>query len=192
MLNGKKVAILATDGFEQSELMEPHRALVDAGADVKVVSLKSGTIRGVKGLEWSESVNVNLVIDDAAAEDFDALVLPGGVYNPDILRTEDKAVKFVRDMVQADKPVAAICHGPWLLIEAGVIRGRRATSYHSIRTDMINAGAEWVDEAVVVYNGLVTSRSPEDLDQFCRKIVEEIGEGRHRQRDGTVLETTHT
>lgn len=182
MIKGKKVAILATDGFEQSELTVPRDALRDAGAEVTIVSLEPGSIRGVKGHEWADEVEVDQEIDRVSAEQFDALVIPGGVYNPDKLRTDERAVQLVRDMFKVLKPIAAICHGPWLLIEAGVIKGKKATSYKSIRTDMQNAGAEWVDEEVVVQNGLVTSRSPEDLDAFCDKLIEEIGEGRHQQR----------
>lgn len=182
MLNGKKIAILATDGFEASELTEPLNALCNAGAEVDVVSLQAGTIRGVKGHEWADEVEVDCTLDTVSAEEYDALVVPGGVYNPDKLRTDERAVQFVRDMFKLQKPIGAICHGPWLLIEAGVLQGKSATSYPSIRTDMKNAGAEWVDEEVVVHNGLVTSRSPKDLEAFCAKLIEEIDEGRHEQR----------
>lgn len=186
MIKGKKVAILATDGFEQSELTEPRDALLDAGAEVTIVSLKPGKIRGVKGHEWADEIEVDQEIDRVSADQFDALVIPGGVYNPDKLRTDERAIQLVRDMFKLLRPIAAICHGPWLLIEAGVVKGRRATSYPSIRTDMQNAGADWVDEEVVVHNGLVTSRSPEDLDAFCDKLIEEIGEGRHAQREAAT------
>lgn len=183
MIEGKKVAVLATNGFENSELIEPVKALKEAQAEVCIVSLDTQPIRGVKGFEWCDEVEVNAAVKDVSAADFDALILPGGVYNPDILRTDEHAVRFVRDMFEAAKPIAAICHGPWLLIEAGVIKGRKATSYPSIRTDMINAGAQWVDEAVVVDEGLVTSRKPDDLEAFCSKLIEEIGEGRHEDRE---------
>lgn len=186
MLNGKRVAILATDGYEHSELTRPLEALREAGADVRVVSLDTDPIRGVKGKDWVDRVDVDTTVDQVSAEDFDALVLPGGLYNPDRLRTSDEAVRFVRGMFDAKKPIGAICHGPWMLIEADVVHGRRATSYHSIKTDMRNAGATWVDEEVVVHNGLVTSRSPADLDAFCDKLIEEIGEGLHKQRAASV------
>ncbi len=182
MLKGKKVAILATNGFEQSELTVPLETLQGAGLEVSIVSLDADPIRGEKGGEWQASIDVDMTLDQVSARDFDALVIPGGVYNPDKLRTDERAVQFVRDMFKIEKPIAAICHGPWLLIEAGVLEGRRATSYHSIRTDMQNAGADWVDQEVVVDKGIVTSRSPDDLKAFCTKVIEEIGEGRHQQR----------
>jgi protease I len=182
-LKNKQVAILATDGFELSELESPRKALLDAGALVHVVSLKSGTIKGWKNGDWKGSAEVDRTLDQARPEDYDALVLPGGVINPDKLRKEAKAVAFVRSFFADHKPVAAICHGPWLLAEADVLEGRKVTSYSSIRTDLKNAGAEWVDEEVVVDEGLVTSRSPEDLPAFNTKLVEEVAEGAHsRQR----------
>jgi len=182
MLQGKRIAILATDGFEQSELTVPLDTLRKADADVTVVGLESGTIRGVKGHEWGEETQVDATIDEVSAENFDTLVIPGGLYNPDALRQNEKAVSFVRDMFNAKKPVAAICHGPWMLIEADIVRGRRLTSYPSIRTDVTNAGALWVDEEVVVDQALITSRSPADLDAFCAKIIEETREGKHEHR----------
>lgn len=182
MLNAKHVAILATDGFEQSELTVPRDALHEAGAKVDVVSLEAGKIRGEKGQQWADEVEVDRTIDQISADEYDALVLPGGVYNPDTLRADDRAVGFVRDMFAAKKTVAAICHGPWMLIEAGVVDGREATSWHSIQTDMKNAGARWVDREVVVDDGLVTSRSPRDLGVFCSRLIDAIGEGRHEQR----------
>ena len=181
-LDGKKIAILATDGFEQSELVEPKKRLEQEGATTHVIAPKTGQIRGWNMKDWGDSVDVDVPLDNAQLGDYDALVLPGGVINPDKLRTVDRAVSFVREFFQSGKPVAAICHGPWMLIEAGVIRGCRATSYHSIKTDMKNAGAEWVDQEVVTDRGLVTSRSPDDLNAFCSKLVEEIAEGKHEQR----------
>ena len=178
-LNGKKVAIPATDGFELSELQSPKAALIEAGATVEIISLKSGTIEGWSAGDWKGEETVDRTVEAANAEDYDALVLPGGVMNPDKLRTDKAAVAFVKAFVDAKKPVAAICHGPWLLAEAGVVKGRKLTSYPSIRTDMVNAGAEWVDEEVVVDQGLVTSRSPKDLPAFNRKLVEEVAEGVH-------------
>ncbi len=180
-LAGKKVAILATDGFEQDELLSPFEALKAANAEVKVVSPAQGTIKAWKYTDWGRTVKVDMPLDKASAEDFDALVLPGGVINPDHLRRNPAAVQFVKSFFQAGKPVGAICHGPQLLIEAGVARGRRLTSFASIKTDLKNAGAEWVDEEVVVDRGLVTSRSPDDLPAFNAKMIEEIAEGAHEQ-----------
>ena len=178
-LNGKTVAILATDGFEQAELDTPKRALEKAGAVVEVISLKPGEIQGFEHMDKGTKVRVDHALGDVSASDYDALVLPGGVFNPDALRTDQKAVGFVRDFFEAQKPVGAICHGGWTLIDAGVVEGRTMTSVKSIRTDLHNAGATVVDEEVVVDNGLVTSRTPKDLDAFCSKLVEEIAEGRH-------------
>jgi protease I len=181
-LDGKRIAILATDGFEQSELLQPKKALEQAGARVDVVSPKEGEIRGWKMKDWGDKVPVDRRLSEARVDDYDGLVVPGGQINPDLLRVEPKAVQFVRDFFASGKPVGAICHGPWLLIEAGVIKGCRATSYHSIKTDMKNAGAHWVDEPVVVDKGLVTSRKPDDLEQFSQKLIEEFAEGRHHRR----------
>lgn len=178
-LQNRKVAILATDGFEQSELQEPLRALREAGAEVKIVSLKEGEIKGWKHTEWGASVPVDLTVKEANAENFDALMLPGGVMNPDRLRMDESAVGFVKGFVKAGKPIAAICHGPWTLIETGIVNGRTMTSWPSIKTDLINAGANWVDEEVVTDGGLVTSRKPDDLPAFNRKMIEEFAEGRH-------------
>jgi protease I len=178
-LAGKKVAILATDGFEQDELFSPLEALQDANADVKIVSPSEDKIKGWKHTDWGKTIEVDLPLSEARVEDFDALVLPGGVINPDHLRRERAAVEFVKSFFEAGKPVAAICHGPQMLIEANVVDGRRLTSFSSIKTDLINAGADWVDQEVVVDNGLVTSRSPDDLPAFNAKMLEEIAEGIH-------------
>jgi len=178
-LKGKKVAILATDGFEQSELFKPKQALEDAGAEVTVVSLKSGEIKGWNEEDWGDTIAVDLTIDEANAEDFDALQLPGGVMNPDKLRVDEKAIAFVKAFFAAGKPVAAICHAPWTLINAEVVKGRELTSYPTLRKDLENAGAKWTDSEVVVDNGLITSRNPNDIPAFNKKLIEEIAEGRH-------------
>jgi protease I len=178
-LNRKTVAILATNGFEESELKEPKKALEEAGADVHIVSLESGEIKGWADGNWSNTYKVDKTLDEVSQTDYNALMLPGGVINPDLLRQNDKAVSFVKSFFENKKPVAAICHAPWLLAEAGVLDGRKVTSYNSIKTDIINAGANWVDEEVVVDEGLVTSRSPEDLPAFNSKLVEEVYEGKH-------------
>lgn len=178
-LEEKKIAILATDGFEQIELFEPKKALEEAGAVVTVVSLESGEIKGWNEKDWGEKIAVDLTVDRANADDFDALQLPGGVMNPDKLRADEKAVAFVKSFFDAGKPVAAICHAPWTLINAEVVRGREMTSYPTLRKDLENAGAKWVDQEVVVDNGLITSRNPDDIPAFNRKMIEEIAEGRH-------------
>lgn len=180
-LSDRTVAILATHGFEQSELESPRDALAEAGADVRIVSLPETDehIRGWADGNWGDDVSVDGSLDDYEVEDFDALVLPGGVMNPDRLRVDEDAVSFVRGFFEEGKPVAAICHGPWLIVEAGAADNRRLTSYPSIKTDLTNAGGNWVDESVVVDQGLVTSRSPEDLDDFNYKLLEEINEGVH-------------
>jgi protease I len=183
-LEGKKVAILATDGFEQSELQEPRKALRDAGALTFVVAPKPGHIQGFKHAQPGDQVDVDLTLGQAEADDFDALVLPGGVMNPDALRMNPKAVHFVKDFARSHKPIAAICHGPWLLVEADLVDGRRVTSWPSLKTDLRNAGADWEDAEVVCDRGLVTSRKPDDLPAFNRKMVEEIAEGRHERRSG--------
>ncbi|HEY9048005.1 MAG TPA: type 1 glutamine amidotransferase domain-containing protein [Ohtaekwangia sp.] len=180
-LNDKKVAVLATHGFEESEFTEPIKALKEAGATVEVVSLEKGKIKAWAEKNWGKEYAVDKVVDDVRADDYDALVLPGGVINPDHLRIDEDAVNFVTEFIQAHKPIAAICHGPWTLIETGLMEGREVTSYPSIRTDLINAGANWVDREVVVDNGLVTSRSPKDLPAFCKKMIEEIAEGVHQE-----------
>lgn len=180
-LNNKRVAILATHGFEESELLEPRDALLKAGAFVDLISLEAGAIKSWKDGNWGDALQVDRTVADVTVDDYDALLLPGGVMNPDKLRTDKDAVAFVRAFIDQHKPVAAICHGPWLLAEAGVLKGRKVTSYPSIRTDLTNAGAEWVDQEVVVDNGLVTSRSPKDLPAFNAKMVEEIAEGVHQE-----------
>ena len=181
-LEGRKVAILATQGFEQAELLEPRRALEQAGATVKVVSPEAGRIRAWNETDWGEEVDVDVKLSDASADHFDALMLPGGVMNPDKLRMDSRAVRLVRAFFEAGKPVAAICHAPWLLVEADVADGRRLTSYPSLRRDLENAGADWIDQEVVVDHGLVTSRNPGDLPAFNRKMLEEIAEGAHEMQ----------
>jgi deglycase len=178
-LNGKRVAILAADGVEQIELTEPRKAIEDEGADVELISLESGEIQGFDHLDHGDKFTVDRTVSDARADDYDALLLPGGVANPDFLRADEDAVAFVRAFGEAKKPIAAICHGPWTLIDAGLVKGRKITSFPSIKTDLLNAGADWVDEEVVVDEGLVSSRKPDDLPAFCAKVVEEFCEGRH-------------
>ena len=178
-LSGKKVAILVTDGFEQVELTEPKQALERAGATTHIVSPKPDDVRGWKFTDWGDSFRVDVPLEKADAGGYDALVLPGGRINPDKLRMDERAVAFARSFFEAGKPVGAICHGPWTLIETGVVRGRTMTSYPSLKTDLRNAGADWVDREVVVDQGLVTSRNPDDLPAFCAKLIEEIAEGRH-------------
>jgi protease I len=181
-LEGVKIAILATDGFEQVELTEPRKALQDAGADTEVVAPRAGRIRGWKFKEWGDEVGVDATLAEADPKDYDALVLPGGVMNPDRLRMEPQAVAFVKAFFDAHKPVAAICHGPWTLVEAGAARGHRMTSWPSLQTDLRNAGADWVDEEVVVDGNLVTSRKPDDLPAFNREIIELFSHSRPEAR----------
>jgi protease I len=178
-LSGKRVAILATDGVEQIELTEPRQALKDAGARPVVVSPKSGSIKAWQHDHWGDEIKVDMTLDDARADDFEALMLPGGVMNPDQLRMDRKAVQFVKDFYAAGKPIAAICHGPWLLVEADVVQGRSLTSWPSLQTDIRNAGGDWVDREVVTDQGMVTSRKPDDIPAFNRKMIEEIAEGVH-------------
>ena len=191
-LSGKKVAILAADGFEEVELTKPRKALDDAGAQTSVVSLNSGKIQGMNHADKGETVAVDLTLDDAKPEEFDALMIPGGLMNPDTLRSTEEALEFVRHFFREGKPVAAICHGPWVLIDAGVVRGRTLTSWPAIKTDVRNAGGNWVDEEVVVDHGLVTSRKPDDIPAFNKKMIEEFCEGRHAPKStmaGASLET---
>ena len=178
-LQGKKVAILTETGFEEVELTSPKQALEEAGAEVQIISPQKETVKAWDHDHWSIELKVDKHIDDAQVDDYDALMLPGGVLNPDKLRTNKNAVNFAKDFIDSGKPVAAICHGPQTLIETGLLDGRTLTSYPSIKTDLENAGADWVDREVVVDNGLVTSRSPKDLPAFNRKIIEEIHEGIH-------------
>ena len=178
-LNGRRVAVLATDGFEQSELEKPVEALKAAGANVEIISLKAGQIQGMEHDQKGRMTSVDRVLSTADASNYDALVLPGGVANPDALRIVDQAVEFVRSFADAKKPIAAICHGPWSLINAEAVKGRKMTSWPSLEADLRNAGADWVDEEVVVDEGLVTSRKPDDLPAFCAKMIEEFAEGRH-------------
>ena len=180
-LKGKKIAILTESGFEESELTSPKKALVDAGATVHIISPQKNKVRGWNHDHWSIDLKVDVPVEKADPDEYDALVLPGGVMNPDQLRRNEDSVNFAKTFLTEGKPVAAICHGPQLLIETGLLRGRELTSFHSIKTDLKNAGANWQDKEVVVDNGLVTSRSPADLDAFNRKMLEEIGEGVHEK-----------
>jgi protease I len=180
-LNGKKIAILATDGVEQVELTGPREALENAGATTELVSLEDGEIQAFNHLDHGDKIDVDKKVADADAGDYDGLVLPGGVANPDFLRVDENAVAFVRAFFEAGKPVGAICHAPWTLIDAGVAKGMTLTSWPSLRTDLRNAGANWVDEEVHVDKGLTTSRKPDDLPAFNAKIIEEFAEGRHEQ-----------
>ncbi|HMI71120.1 MAG TPA: type 1 glutamine amidotransferase domain-containing protein [Solirubrobacteraceae bacterium] len=180
-LDGKRVAFLATDGVEQVELTEPLEAVRDEGAEVDVISLKKGEFQGFNHLDKGDTFTADKAVTDASADDYDGLVLPGGVANPDFLRSDEDAVRFVRSFIEAKKPVGAICHGPWTLVEADVIKGRTLTSWPSLQTDIRNAGATWVDEEVHVDQGLVTSRKPDDLPAFNAKVIEEVAEGRHER-----------
>jgi protease I len=191
-LDGKKVAILVTDGFEQVEMTKPREALDEAGAETKIVSLKSGKIQGMHHADKGDKFDVDLTLDEARPEEFDALMIPGGLMNPDSLRSNVDALEFTRHFFREGKPVAAICHGPWVLIDAGVVRGRTLTSWPAIKTDVKNAGGKWINEEVVVDNGLVTSRKPDDIPAFNKKMIEEFCEGRHKAIatwTSTILET---
>ncbi|HEY2957576.1 MAG TPA: type 1 glutamine amidotransferase domain-containing protein [Actinomycetota bacterium] len=181
-LQGKRIAFLLTDGVEQIEYTEPRKAVEAAGAQAHLVSLKRGTVQGFNHLDKADTFEVDVTVRDADPGDYDALVQPGGVANPDFLRSDPDAVAFTRAFFEAGKPVAAICHGPWTLVEAGVVRGRTLTSWPSLRTDIRNAGGTWVDEEVHVDRGLVTSRKPDDLPAFCAKVVEEFAEGVHPEQ----------
>ena len=181
-LTGKRVAIVVTDGFEQDELEKPRQALEDAGAETEVVSPKSGKVKGWKYTDWGTEVVVDKELRSADPDEYDALMLPGGQMNPDNLRMDKSAVQFIESFVRIGKPIAAICHGPLTLIEANGVKGRRMTSFPSIKTDLRNAGAEWVDQEVVTDQGLVTSRKPDDIPAFNRKMIEEFAEGRHPSR----------
>ncbi len=181
-LAGKNIAILVADGFEQSELAEPKSALEKAGATTEIVSPAKEKVRGWKDKDWGDSFPVDVALDVANVNSYDGLLLPGGVMNPDQLRMNTRAVEFVKSFFDAGKPVAAICHGPWTLVEAGVLRGRTVTSWPSLQTDIRNAGGNWVDREVVNDNGLVTSRKPADIPAFNRKMIEEFGEGRHQKK----------
>ena len=190
-LNGKKVAILvANEGAEQVELTEPRKAVEDAGAEVDLIALEEGEVQAFNHLDKGDTFPVDRTVADASAGDYDALLLPGGVANPDHLRADEDAVSFVRDFFAQGKPVGVICHGPWTLVEADVLKGRTITSYPSIRTDIVNAGGTWVDEEVVVDAGLVSSRNPDDLPAFCAKVVEEFAEGVHEEQKSSVGSTS--
>jgi protease I len=180
-LEGVRIAIIATDGVEQAELCEPRKALEDAGAMTELISLAEGTIQAMNHDEKADMLEVDKAIEHALADDYEALLIPGGVANPDKLRTDEKTVAFVSEFFEAGKPIAAICHGPWMLVEADVVRGRKLTSWPSLQTDIRNAGGTWVDREVVTDNGLVTSRNPGDIPAFTEKMIEEFREGVHRR-----------
>jgi protease I len=187
-LSGKKVAILVADGFEQVEMTKPREALENAGAETKIISPKAGQIQGMQHADKGEKFDVDLTLQDAQPEEFDALMIPGGLMNPDQLRSTPEALEFVRHFFDEGKPVAAICHAPWVLIDAGVVRGRTLTSWPAIKTDVRNAGGNWINEEVVVDNGLVTSRKPDDIPAFNEKMIEEFCEGKHaRQVDAAAV-----
>jgi protease I len=181
MLNGKKVAILVAEGFEQAEMVGPRQALEQAGAKTSIVSPAEGEVQAWKHFDKGDRFQVDVPLEGARADDYDALLLPGGVANPDQLRANKEAVSFVKQFVDSGKPIGVICHGPWTLIEAGGVKGRTMTSWPSLHTDLVNAGAKWVDQEVVVDRGMVSSRKPDDIPAFSRKLIEEIGEGKHQR-----------
>ncbi len=189
-LKGKKVAFLATDMVEQVELTEPWKAVKEAGGTPELVSIKSGEIQGFNHYDKADKFKVDKTVEEVSASDYDALVQPGGVGNPDTLRMDENAVNFVREFFEQGKPVAVICHGPWMLVEAGAVRGRTVTSWPSLQTDIRNAGGKWVDEEVHVEDGLVTSRKPADLPAFNKKMIEEFAEGKHEGQKKSVATTT--
>lgn len=188
-LSGKKVAILVADGFEQVEMTKPREALQEAGAETKIVSVKSGEIYGMHHEKKGDTFKVDLTLDQARAQDFDALMIPGGLMNPDTLRSTPEAVEFTKAFFRTGKPVAAICHAPWVLVDAGIVRSVKLTSWPAIQTDVRNAGGSWVNEEVVVDNGLVTSRKPEDIPAFNKKMIEEFAEGRHERQRAPEMAT---
>ena len=190
-LKGKRIAALVTKGFEQVELTDPKKALERSGATVDVIAPEAGTVLGWNHTDWGQPTPVDETLDRAAAASYDALLLPGGVINADHIRMNPKAVQFVRELFAADKPIAVICHGAWVMIEAGIVNGLRMTSYPSLKTDLQNAGADWVDEEVVNHRGIVSSRKPQDLAAFCQKMIEEFAEGPHagRAREAAQLRT---
>jgi protease I len=189
-LQGKRIAFLATDGVEQIELVEPWKAIEQAGGEPELLSIQPGKIQGFEHLDRGEEFSVDKHVSQGDPDDYDGLVLPGGVANPDSLRMDEDAVRFVKDFFETGKPVGVICHGPWTLVEAGVVKGREITSWPSLQTDIRNAGGNWVDEEVVVDAGLVSSRKPDDLPAFCAKIVEEFGEGVHAEQAEKTAQAT--
>jgi protease I len=191
-LNGKRVAIVATDMVEQVELLEPRKALDEAGAQTELISIEPGKIQGFNHYDKGDAIPVDRTIEEVSADEYDGLLLPGGVGNPDTLRTDENVVSFVRDFFEQGKPVAAICHGPWTLVEAGVVRNRTLTSWPSLQTDIRNAGGNWVDAEVHVDQGLVTSRKPDDIPAFNAKMIEEFAEGKHAEQREKTLHTEAT
>jgi deglycase len=178
-LKGKKIAIIAADMVEQVELVEPRKALEAAGAETELISMKPGTIQGFDHFDKADEHKVDRTIEEADAAEYDGLMIPGGVGNPDLMRGDENMVRFTRDFFEQGKPVAAICHAPWMLVEAGMARGRTLTSWPTLQTDIRNAGGDWVDKEVVVHSGLVTSRKPDDIPAFSAKMIEEFAEGEH-------------